>query len=148
MAINRVLHEHSPLTQILHTFVADPTHGLLLQDVSLLDDILLCNSSTGRSRPVVPASWRRCVLDTLHGLSHPSVAGRAPAHHKKVRVASHHCRRFRIVEIVSASSQASKIHRHMQAPIADFPSPSKRFFSMFMSTLSAPYRCPMATHTS
>ena len=35
---------------------------------------LLCDTSTGRPRPIlVPASWRRHVFDVIHGLSHPSV---------------------------------------------------------------------------
>ena len=34
---------------------------------------LLCDTSTGRARPIVPTGWRRKVFDLVHGLSHPSV---------------------------------------------------------------------------
>ena len=34
---------------------------------------LLCNISTGQQRPVVPASWRRRVLEAIHDLSHPGI---------------------------------------------------------------------------
>ena len=37
---------------------------------------LLCDTSTGHPRPIVPASWRRQVFDLIHGLSHPSVRTR------------------------------------------------------------------------
>merc|ERR1739842_250683 len=32
---------------------------------------VLCDTSTGVARPVVPETWRRRVFDTVHALSHP-----------------------------------------------------------------------------
>ena len=40
------------------------------QGVTLLH---VCDTSTGRLRPLVLASWRHQVFDLIHGLSHPSV---------------------------------------------------------------------------
>ena len=125
----------------------DPTHGLRLQDVRLVNDILLCDTSTGRSRPVVPASWRCRVFDTLHGLSHPSVrvtrqlitrrfVWRQPPlltfPHGRESVTSVKLLRF----TDTCRRQLLTFLHHLND------------FSMFISTSSAPYRCPIATHTS
>ena len=32
---------------------------------------VLCDTSLGRPRPIVPASWRRHVFDNVHSLAHP-----------------------------------------------------------------------------
>lgn len=32
---------------------------------------LMCDVSSGHTRPVVPVQWRRAVFDKVHGLSHP-----------------------------------------------------------------------------
>ena len=34
---------------------------------------ILCDTSTGQPRPVVPAGWRSRIFDIFHGLSHPSI---------------------------------------------------------------------------
>lgn len=49
--------------------------GLVLQDVQFgpSGNTLLCDTSTGHPRPVVPASFRKTVFDVIHGLSHPSI---------------------------------------------------------------------------
>ncbi|VDP01616.1 unnamed protein product, partial [Schistosoma margrebowiei] len=36
-------------------------------------ETLLCDTSTGRDRPIVPKHYRRNVFNTLHKLSHPGV---------------------------------------------------------------------------
>ena len=43
-------------------------------DVSNGQCKLLCNTSTGSPRPLVPAEMRREVFDVVHGLSHPGTA--------------------------------------------------------------------------
>ena len=47
--------------------------NLIWQYVSIECTQLLCDVSTGRPRPLVPQSFRRRVLNTTHGLSHPSI---------------------------------------------------------------------------
>ena len=50
------------------------TSSLQVEDIPFGEEItLLCDTSTGRDRPIVPDSWRRQVFDLVHGLSHPSV---------------------------------------------------------------------------
>ena len=34
---------------------------------------LLCDTSTGVARPIIPLAWRRVVFDTIHGLAHPGI---------------------------------------------------------------------------
>ena len=34
---------------------------------------LLCDTSTGVARPIVPLAWRRVFFDTIHGLAHPGI---------------------------------------------------------------------------
>ena len=52
----------------------DPATSLRLENVRLNSTTsLLCDTSTGVQRPVVPALFRRRVFDTVHGLSHPGI---------------------------------------------------------------------------
>ena len=51
----------------------DSAHGLRLRDVRIVNDTLLCDTSTGVARPIVPAACRRRIFDAYHNLSHPSV---------------------------------------------------------------------------
>ncbi|CAH8622666.1 unnamed protein product [Dicrocoelium dendriticum] len=37
------------------------------------DGTILCGTSTGRPRPIVPKTFRRLVLDTLHNIAHPGI---------------------------------------------------------------------------
>ena len=50
-------------------------NSLDLRDISLpgSSTMLTCQMPTGTLRPVVPAKFRRSVLDNLHYLSHPGI---------------------------------------------------------------------------
>ena len=63
--------EKDPSVQAYRT----TTSGLQLVDVPFgpSGKTLLCDISTGRTRPIVPVEWRRQVFDLVHGLSHPSI---------------------------------------------------------------------------
>ena len=37
------------------------------------DGTMLCDTSTGVNRPLVPRQWRRLVFDSLHSRSHPGI---------------------------------------------------------------------------
>ena len=52
--------------------------GLRLEEVTVgdLGAKLLCDTSTGQPRPLVPVSWQRPVFEAVHNLSHP---GRKPS---------------------------------------------------------------------
>jgi hypothetical protein len=54
---------------------SSPPSSLKVESIPVLmsTDIILCNTSTGPPRPLVPGTWRRPVFDSLHGLSHPGI---------------------------------------------------------------------------
>ncbi|CAH8648714.1 unnamed protein product [Schistosoma haematobium] len=87
---------------------------------------ILCDTSTGLPRPIVPSAYRRLVFDALHGLSHPGIAATLrpiaaryvwPSMNKDVRMWAKQC----------LQCQRSKVHRHVAAPIGTFATPDARF---------------------
>ena len=105
----------------------DPATGLHLENVRLdLTTCILCDTSTGVQRPVVPALFRRRVFDAIHGLSHPGIRTT-----RRLLTA-----KFvwpRIAADISSWARAcipcqrSKVNRHVRAPVANFRLPSRRF---------------------
>ena len=102
--------------------------GLTLEDVKFGtgDETLLCDVSTGQPRPIVPESFRRKVFETIHNLSHPSIrttqeliANKFMWHglKKQVGIWAKSC----------IACQASKVHRHVKAPLSTFKVPERRF---------------------
>ena len=113
-----------PDVQLLRT----STTGLKIEDVVFSDagTTLLCDVSTGSSRPIIPTGWRRQVFDAIHGLSHPGskasqrlVAAKFVWHglKKDVRDWANTC----------LECQRAKVHRHTKAPLELFPVPERRF---------------------
>ena len=87
---------------------------------------LLCDTSTGVSRPVVPGTCRRSVFHALHSMAHPGVRATQhlistrfvwPGMNTDVREWSRTC----------LQCQRSKIHRHTVTPLATFATPDSRF---------------------
>nr|VZI27046.1 unnamed protein product [Spirometra erinaceieuropaei] len=87
---------------------------------------ILCDVSTPFHRPYVPASIRRAVFQTLHGLSHPGdrasqklLAERFvwPGLNKDVKAWTRSC----------LCCQRNKVQRHNKSPSGTFPSPDARF---------------------
>ena len=87
---------------------------------------LYCGTSMGMQRPVVPLAWRRIVLDSLHGLSHPGIWATQklvtarfvwPGINADVRQWTRAC----------LQCQCAKIQRHSTAAISTFPTPDARF---------------------
>ena len=104
------------------------TTSLVLEEVPIGAGMstLLCDTSTGRQRPVVPASWRQKVFEIVHNLSHPGinatcklVAAKFTWHGlaKQVRDWARNC----------LHCQRAKIQRHTRAPLAKFDVPHARF---------------------
>ena len=105
------------------------TTGLKLQDIQFGTSTVLCDTSTGVTRPVLPKSWTRPVFDQIHGLSH---AGARPTQkaisqrfvwHGMKRDIHHWCKECH-------PCQSSKIHRHTRAPLVERPPPTSRFCSL------------------
>ena len=48
---------------------------LVLADLPIpgTNTTLLCDTSTGVARPIVPPAWRHAVFDSIHGLAHPGI---------------------------------------------------------------------------
>ena len=89
-------------------------------------DIILCDTSTGSQRPLVPSQWRRTVFESLHGLSHPGIRATQrlitaryvwPGINADVRRWARSC----------TQCQRSKIQRHTVTPLSSFTTPDARF---------------------
>ncbi|BHF74435.1 hypothetical protein SprV_0501752100 [Sparganum proliferum] len=102
--------------------------GLQLKDVPLItgSGTILCDVSTLLHRPFVPASMRRAVFQTLHGLSHPGIRASQkllaerfvwPGMNKDVKAWTRSC----------LSRQRNKVQRLNKSPIGTYPSPDARF---------------------
>jgi transposase InsO family protein len=101
--------------------------GLNLQDVDMGNGVtLLCDTTLANPRPIVPSEWTRPVFDSIHQLSHAghkptlrAVSSRFVWHNLRKDVKNwcktcHPC-------------QASKVGRHVKAPLAERAPPSDRF---------------------
>jgi transposase InsO family protein len=87
---------------------------------------LYYDTSTGRSRPYVPAPRRLQVFHSIHDLSHPGTRATAklvaerfvwPSVQKDCRTWARDCQ----------SCQRSKVSRHTVTPLGDFAPPAARF---------------------
>ena len=60
---------------ILRLQASPSSSSLKLEAVplSMSDTTILCDTSTGVARPLVPKDYRRIVFESLHNLSHPSI---------------------------------------------------------------------------
>ncbi|BHF84524.1 hypothetical protein SprV_0902767500 [Sparganum proliferum] len=102
--------------------------SLQLVDVPLTTGTgtILCDVSTPFHRPYVPASMRRAVFQTLHGLSHPGIRASQkllaerfvwPGLNKDVKAWTRSC----------LCCQRNEVQRHNKSPSGTFPSPDARF---------------------
>lgn len=88
--------------------------------------IIICDVSTGNSRPYIPLPFRRSVFNSVHKLAHPGIRATQKliskrfiwkGMNKDVRGWSKSCH----------ACQQAKIHRHNFSPVGTFPLPSSRF---------------------
>lgn len=87
---------------------------------------LLCDVSTGSVRPIVPSSMRKVVFNCLHNPSHPGI--QATFKLISTRFVWPFLRKDCSAWVKSClACQKSKIHRHTQAELGDFPLLSDRF---------------------
>ena len=102
--------------------------GLQLEDIPFGNkgNTILCDTSTGQPRPIVPPGWRRPVFDVIHGLSHPSIRSTRKlitskfvwhGLNKQVGIWAKAC----------IPCQTSKIQHHIKAPLQTFQVPGRRF---------------------
>ena len=87
---------------------------------------VLCDLSTSRPRPVVPASWTRTIFEAIHNLSHPGPKPSVQA------VSSRYVWKGMKKDVrnwvrTCHACQTSKIGRHTKAPLVDLGLPDRRF---------------------
>nr|VZI30326.1 unnamed protein product [Spirometra erinaceieuropaei] len=111
--------------------------GLLLKDVPLMtgSGTVPCDVSTSFHRPFMPASMRRAVFQTLHGISHPGVRASQkhlaerffwPGMNKDVKAWARSC----------LSCQRNKVQRHDKSAPGTFPSPEARFSHVHLDVVA------------
>ncbi|GFU77474.1 hypothetical protein TNCV_3498471 [Trichonephila clavipes] len=113
--------------QELHTLIASGT-SLELKKVTFPNSSteIMCDLSTGTTRPYIPKQHRQDVFSAMHNLSHTGI--RLSVHLMKQRFVwpsissdvakwARHC----------LDCQKSKIHRHTRSPLSSFQESSQRF---------------------
>ncbi len=125
-------HQQQTDLELQHIMSHPETSRLQLQRTPLdgtTDISLLCDTTTHKPRPFVPAGMRRLVFDTLHSMSHPVI--RATQHLITERFVWPHINRdVRLWTKECLRCQRSKINRHTSAPLSTFAPPSARFDSI------------------
>ena len=103
--------------------------GLVLQDIPYGQSTVLCDISTGTTRPILPKSWTRSIFNQIHGLSH---AGPRPTQQAITKRFVWHGMKRDIRDWCKEchACQSSKFHRHNQAPLQQRPPPEARFHSL------------------
>ncbi|BHF60151.1 hypothetical protein SprV_0100311300 [Sparganum proliferum] len=112
--------------------------GLQLKDVPLTtgSGTILCDVSAPFHRPFVPASMRRAVFQTMHGLSHPGIQAFQnlleerfvwPGMNKDAKAWALSC----------LSCQRNKVQRHNKFPPGTLPSPDARFSHMHLDVVGS-----------
>ena len=101
---------------------------LVLADLPIpgTNTTLLCDTSTGVARPIVPPAWRRAVFDSIHGLAHPGI--RATRKMVTARFVWHGINKhIGAWAKTCIPCQKSKVHRHVSAPLEHGQLPDRRF---------------------
>ena len=116
--------------------------NLTLSDISINEGqtTLLCDTSTGRNRPIVPLNSRRRIFDMIHGLCHPGTRAKRkliasrfvwPGLNKDVGIWTKSC----------VHCQRAKIHRHTISPLQPFKAPDSRFASIHVDIVGPLVQC-------
>ena len=103
--------------------------GLNLESIPYGKSMVLCDTSTGTPRPVVPREWTRHIFDSIHGLAHTGVrptqraVGSRFVWYSMKKDIQRWCQECH-------ACQASKIHRHTRAPLVTPAPPAARFSAL------------------
>ena len=128
---NAVTLDICDLPEIANTQVSDEetqSYADRLKAFKIMGDgeQILCDTSTPYPRPFVPASLRKAIFDSLHGLSHPGTIPSLkmikaryfwPGMDRPIKQWCREC----------MPCQQSKIHRHTKSAVSNFDLPSSRF---------------------
>ena len=117
------LQQHDPETRQYRTSVTD----LIWEEIALNDHVkLLCDTSTGSPRPLVPEAMRREVFDTMHGLSHPGTRASVKIVSSKF-VWHGMAKDVRAWARACVACQTAKVQRHNKAPLQRMEQATARF---------------------
>nr|BDT63073.1 MAG: reverse transcriptase [Trachysalambria curvirostris nimavirus] len=100
--------------------------NLRWERVRIGDTPVLCDISTGRPRPLVPASFRRQIFGLIHDLAHPSIRSTIKLVTEKF---VWHSMKKDLKQWTRSCEQCqrSKIHRHTRPQVHELPQPTRRF---------------------
>ncbi len=94
--------------------------------LAVSDSTILCDTSAGVARPLVPVAFRHAVFESLHSLSHPGIRATQrlvttryvwPRINADIRQWTRNCPRC----------QRAKVQRHTVTPLVAFPDDAARF---------------------
>ena len=132
---------------IIHLQSLPSSTSLQLESVplSISESTILCDTSTGVARPVVPKDFRRAVFASLHNLSHPSI--RATQRLLTARfvwpsIKADSCKWTH----TCLQCQKLKIQRHTVTPLSTFATPGTRFDHIHVDIVST-LPCSQASAT-
>ena len=88
--------------------------------------LVLCDLSTGKPRPLVPATWQKQVFNSIHGLAHPGIRAtrRLLSNHYVWHGMSTACRMWCLSCL---PCQRGKVTSQPTAPVQPIPIPARRF---------------------
>ncbi len=135
---NAVLSDSPPVTDFRAMAAAQESDPDVLQmrssssltlasmPLAVSDSTILCDTSTGVARPLVPVAFRRAVFESLHSLFHPGIRATQrlvtaryvwPRINADIRQWTRNCLRC----------QRAKVQRHTVTPLVAFPNAAARF---------------------
>lgn len=124
---NQIAAEQSKCAE-LKKFLDDNNTSLQLKQITVQNSSssIYCDISTNKVRPFIPSSYRKIIINKLHGISHGGVRATTeliktrfvwPEMGKDIATFVQHCQ----------GCQRSKVSRHIQTPLQSISLPSQRF---------------------
>ena len=90
------------------------------------DQVLLCDVSTSKVRPIIPEKFRKLVFDKVHGTSHPGIEATRSLIQRRF-VWSNMKKDISNSVKCCDQCQKGKVIRHNKSPLSQFTIPSGRF---------------------
>ena len=122
------------------SYLGNQLSGLEVSRVNVGKHSLVCDTSTGRNRPIVPLSMRREIFRIFHELAH---AGPRPTQKAVLRKFVWKNSKRDIIEWCKSceSCQTSKVARHIHTPVARRDPPDRRFGSLHVDLVGPLPEC-------
>ena len=116
------------LARAQHPLMEETASSLQLEEVRFpgVDQPVVCNTSLGRPRVLVPEARKRSIFDAVQGLAHPSGKTTLAILSRAYVWNNMRCDVFKWAGQCSACV-ASKVERHARPPVLPIPVPATRF---------------------